>query len=54
MEGYLNLTRPHEFGDRSRTLTTTLEQAPLLPIRTSVDDFESRDHGGAAVVSLSR
>ncbi len=45
MEGYLNLTWQHEFGDRSRTLTTNLEQAPLLPIRTTVEDFESRDYG---------
>lgn len=56
MEGYLNLTWQHEFGDRNRTLTTTLEQAPLLPIRTSVDDFESRDHGvigGGVSLALS-
>lgn len=48
VEGYLNLTWQHEFGDMSRSLTTTLEQAPLLPIRTTVEDYESRD---SAVIS---
>ncbi|MCY1280993.1 outer membrane autotransporter barrel domain protein [compost metagenome] len=45
LEGYLNLTWQHEFGDKTRSLTTTLAQAPLLPIRTEVSDFESRDYG---------
>lgn len=57
MEGYLNLTWQHEFGDTDRTITTTLVQAPLLPIRTTIEDFESRDYGvigGGVSLDLTR
>ncbi|HFQ7114151.1 TPA: autotransporter domain-containing protein [Pseudomonas aeruginosa] len=56
IDGYVDLTWQHEFGDRDRTVTTALTQSPLLPIQTDVRDFESRGQamiGGGVLFTLS-
>jgi outer membrane autotransporter protein len=45
VDGFAGIAWRHEFGDEYRTLTTRLAQSPLLPIGTSVQNFEGRDHG---------
>jgi outer membrane lipase/esterase len=42
---YLNVTLEHQFGDATHTLTTTLTQAPLLPILSPVTTFDTRTYG---------
>jgi outer membrane lipase/esterase len=42
---YLNVTLEHQFGDDSHTLTTSLTQAPLLPILSPVAAFDTRTYG---------
>jgi uncharacterized protein YhjY with autotransporter beta-barrel domain/phospholipase/lecithinase/hemolysin len=42
---YLNVLLEHQFGDHERTLTASLTQAPLLPILTSISDFDPRTYG---------
>jgi outer membrane lipase/esterase len=42
---YLNVMLEHQFGDHERTLTASLEQAPLLPILTSFPNFDTRTYG---------
>jgi outer membrane lipase/esterase len=42
---YVNVMLEHQFGDDARTVTTTLTQAPLLPILTSSSNFEDRTYG---------
>lgn len=46
--GYLAVTWQHEFGDNTRAVTIGLTQAPLLPVRTPVSNFEARDYGRVA------
>jgi uncharacterized protein YhjY with autotransporter beta-barrel domain/phospholipase/lecithinase/hemolysin len=42
---YLNVTLEHQLGDDTRTLTTSLTQAPLLPILSPVATFDARTYG---------
>ena len=42
---HLNILLEHQFGDHAQTLTTTLTQAPLLPIPTTLPAFDSRTYG---------
>jgi outer membrane lipase/esterase len=42
---HLNVLLEHQFGDHTQSLTTTLVQAPLLPIPTTLPAFESRTYG---------
>jgi outer membrane lipase/esterase len=42
---HLNVLLEHQFGDHTRTLTTSLAQAPLLPIPTTLPNFEDRTYG---------
>jgi uncharacterized protein YhjY with autotransporter beta-barrel domain len=42
---YVNVTLEHQFGDDARLLTTTLTQAPLLPIPSSISNFDERTYG---------
>ncbi|EAA3799147.1 hypothetical protein DOQ73_23090 [Salmonella enterica subsp. enterica] len=42
---FLSVAWQHEFGDDSRTLEASLEQAPLLPIKTSIDNYGARNYG---------
>lgn len=52
---YMNIAWRHQFED-SYSFTSTLQQSPLLPIRTEVEYGESRNHGvigGGLSVSLS-
>jgi outer membrane lipase/esterase len=41
----LDILLEHQFGDHTRTLTTSLTQAALLPILTPVSDFDPRTYG---------
>src|SRR5262249_55613192 len=42
---FLNVTLEHEFGDATHTMTASLSQAPLVPILTSVANFDTRSYG---------
>jgi outer membrane autotransporter protein len=42
---FVNITLEHQFGDNTHTMTANLTQAPLLPILTSVPNFEARTYG---------
>jgi uncharacterized protein YhjY with autotransporter beta-barrel domain len=42
---HLNIMLEHQLGDDTRTLTASLTQAPLLPIPTTLPNFESRTYG---------
>ena len=42
---HLNILLEHQFGDHAQTLTTSLTQAPLLPIPTTLPAFDSRTYG---------
>jgi outer membrane lipase/esterase len=42
---YLDIMLEHQFGDHTRTLTASLTQASVLPILTSVTDFDARTYG---------
>ena len=42
---YLNVMLEHQFGDATRSFTTSLTQAPLLPIPTDVQTFDTRTYG---------
>jgi len=42
---HLDILLEHQFGDHAQTLTTTLTQAPLLPIPTTLPAFDSRTYG---------
>ena len=42
---FLNVTLEHEFGDGTRIMTASLTQAPLVPILSSVPNFETRTYG---------
>lgn len=52
---YINIAWRHQFED-AYSFTSTLQQSPLLPISTEVEDGESRDYGvigGGLSVTLS-
>jgi len=42
---HLDILLEHQFGDHTQTLTTTLVQAPLLPIPTTLPAFNDRTYG---------
>jgi uncharacterized protein YhjY with autotransporter beta-barrel domain len=42
---FLNVTLEHQLGDDTRVLTASLTQAPLLPILSSVSNFDARTYG---------
>jgi uncharacterized protein YhjY with autotransporter beta-barrel domain/phospholipase/lecithinase/hemolysin len=42
---HVNITLEHQLGDNARVLTATLTQAPLLPILTSIANFDDRTYG---------
>ena len=42
---FLNVSLEHQFGDDTRTATTNLTQAPLLPILSPVPSFDTRTYG---------
>jgi outer membrane autotransporter protein len=42
---HLDVLLEHQFGDHTQTLTTTLVQAPLLPIPTTLPTFNDRTYG---------
>jgi outer membrane lipase/esterase len=42
---HLDVLLEHQFGDHTRTLTTRLVQAPVLPIPTTLPNFEDRTYG---------
>ncbi|MGE0284198.1 MAG: autotransporter domain-containing protein [Rhizobiaceae bacterium] len=45
VQGFAGIAWHHEFGDEARVLTTRLAQSPLLPINTTIQNFDSQDYG---------
>lgn len=45
VQGFAGIAWRHEFGDEARILNTRLAQSPLLPINTTIQNFDGRDYG---------